>query len=82
MVEPAEVPSLLGLRRLPVPGPLARAAVATAAELPVPWPALGWADLLRQPLELDTARARDELGWAPEFTSHEALAATRRALGL
>jgi nucleoside-diphosphate-sugar epimerase len=82
MVEPAEVPSLLGLRRLPVPGPLARAAVATAAELPVPWPALGWAHLLRQPLELDTTRVRDELGWTPEFSSRDALAATRRALGL
>jgi nucleoside-diphosphate-sugar epimerase len=82
MVEPAEFTRLLGLRRLPVPGVLARAALATAAELPQPWPALGWAHLLRRPLELDTARLRAELGWAPEFTSQEALAATRRALGL
>jgi nucleoside-diphosphate-sugar epimerase len=37
---------------------------------------------LRRPLELDTARARRDLGWAPEFSSRAALAAARRALGL
>lgn len=82
MVEGGDVPRLLGLRRLPVPPALATVAVTAVANAPVPWPALGWAHFLRQPLELDTARVRAELGWEPEYTSHEALAATRRALGL
>jgi len=82
LVPGERVPELLGLRTLPVPRPLRRGAVGLTARLPSPWPALGWAQLLRSPLELDAARARAELGWRPEFSSAEALAATRRALGL
>jgi nucleoside-diphosphate-sugar epimerase len=82
MVPGDDVPGLLGLPRLPVPHLVARAAVRLAAGVPSPWPALGWAHLLKRPLELDTARARHDLGWAPDFSSREALAATRRALAL
>ena len=82
MVAPAEVPRLVGLRTLPVPNVATRAAVGIAARLPRLRPALGWVELLSSPLELDTSRARDELGWAPEFTSREALASTRRALAV
>jgi nucleoside-diphosphate-sugar epimerase len=77
-----EVPSLLGLRALPIPRRMAGSAVRTAARLPSPWPALSWVNALRQTLELDTTRARDELGWTPRHSSRDALAATRRALQL
>jgi nucleoside-diphosphate-sugar epimerase len=82
MVEPAEIPRLLGLRTLPVPRAATRATVGAAARLPYLSPGLGWTQLLTHPLELDTTRAERQLGWEPEFTSAEALAATRRALGL
>lgn len=82
MVEPAEIPRLLGLRTLPLPRAATRAVVGTAARLPYVSPGLGWAQLLTHPLELDTTRAERRLGWKPEFASAEALAATRRALGL
>jgi nucleoside-diphosphate-sugar epimerase len=82
MVEPAEVPRLVGLRTLPLPNLISRATVNTASRLPYATPALGWLQLATQPLELDTARAKRDLGWRPEFTSREALASTRRALGI
>ena len=82
MVAPADVPRLLGLRTLPVPRAVTKLAFAAAARLPNLVPALGWPQLLTQPLELDSTRARSELGWRPQFTSAEALASTRRALAL
>ncbi len=82
IVEPSEVPRLLGLRTLPVPSLVTRTALGMAARLPYLAPSLGWVELLTHPVELDTSLARRELGWRPEFTSEEALASTRRALGV
>ncbi|HEV2723928.1 MAG TPA: hypothetical protein VGV10_04795, partial [Thermoleophilaceae bacterium] len=81
-VEPSEVPRLLGLRTLPVPSVVTRTGLGMAARLPYLAPSLGWVKLLADPVELDTSRAQRELGWRPEFTSEEALASTRRALGV
>jgi nucleoside-diphosphate-sugar epimerase len=82
MIEPDEVPGLVGLRRLPLPRTISRAALGLAARSPYVPPALGWLQLLTRPLELDTSRAKRELGWEPEFTSRDALASTRRALAI
>lgn len=82
MVEPHEVPELLGLRRLPIPTAITRGAFKVAARFPYLIPAAGWVRLGTQPLELDASRAKRELGWAPEFSSREALQATRRALAI
>jgi nucleoside-diphosphate-sugar epimerase len=82
MVEPAEVPRLVGLHTLPVPGPVTRALLGIAVRVPRLRPAVGWLEILTSPLELDSSSARNELGWTPEFTSREALASTRRALAV
>ena len=82
LVEPADVPRLLGLRTLPVPPTLTKAALRGISRLPYLSPALGWSELLTRPLELDTTRAKRELDWSPEFDSRDALAATRRALAI
>jgi nucleoside-diphosphate-sugar epimerase len=82
MVEPVEVPRLLGLRRLPFPGAVTRAAAQIAARVPYVAPGMGWIQAATHPLELDTTRAKGELGWKPEFTSRTALQATRRALAI
>ncbi len=82
MVEPPDVPRLLGLRTLPVPNVLTRAALGVATRLPYLTPAAGWTQLLAYPLQLDTSRAKRELRWKPKFSSAEALASTRRALAL
>jgi nucleoside-diphosphate-sugar epimerase len=82
MVEPAEIPRLVGLRTLPLPGIATRLGARAAARLPYVSPGFGWTQMFTRPLELDTSRVERELGWHPEFTSAEALASTRRALGL
>lgn len=82
MVEPAEVPGLLGLHRLPMPGVVTRTAARLAARAPYLTPGFGWIQASTHPLELDTTRAKSELGWKPEFSSHAALQATRRALAI
>jgi nucleoside-diphosphate-sugar epimerase len=82
LVDPREVPGLLGLRRLPLPGLVTRGALNVGSRLPYVPPAAGWMQLLTRPLELDSRRAKEELGWEPEFSSKEALAATRRALAI
>jgi len=82
LVEPSEIPRLLGLRTLPVPPGLTRAAMRGVSRLPYVRPALGWSEMLTRPLELDTSRAKRELDWDPEFSSRDALASTRRALAI
>ena len=69
MVAPADVPRLVGLRTLPLPNVITRAALEATAKLPYVLPSLGWVQLLTHPLELDTSRAQEDLGWQPEFTS-------------
>jgi nucleoside-diphosphate-sugar epimerase len=44
-------------------------------------PGLAWPELIRDPLLIDAGKARRELGWRPRWSSAEALAATRAALG-
>jgi nucleoside-diphosphate-sugar epimerase len=76
----AEVLRLLGLRRLPVPDRIVAGGLRLLATAPPLIPAIGWPELIRQPLLVDTRRARRRLGWQPRFTSAQALAATRLAL--
>ena len=68
-----ELAKLLGARPLPVPRGLARRVVGATWALRLQPTRAGWLDL---PLDLplmDTARARDELGWEPRWTAGEAL---------
>jgi nucleoside-diphosphate-sugar epimerase len=71
----------LGLRPLPVPRAGIRAALGALGQVPPLVPALGWTELVREPVILDATRACTELGWRPRFSSREALAATRAAIG-
>jgi nucleoside-diphosphate-sugar epimerase len=82
MVPAREVPRLVGLRTLPVPRFVSRAAITAAGKVPGLTPGVSWSTLLSRPIQLDTTRARTELEWAPRFTSAEALASTRRALAI
>ena len=76
-----EVLRTIGMRRLPLPGGVVWGALRAAASLPPIIPALGWVEVGTQPLILDTAKARSELGWRPRYSSREALLDTRRAIG-
>jgi nucleoside-diphosphate-sugar epimerase len=82
LVSPTEFPRLLGLRTLPLPRLLTQAALGVVTRAPFVAPAMGWSELLRQPLEVDSSRAKRELRWRPQFNSAEALASTRRAIAL
>ena len=76
----ADVAGELGLAPVPVPGRLVRAAARAAAALPK-WglpPALDWVEALSHPAIMDTAKAKDQLGWEPEYSAREALRDTLR----
>lgn len=71
----ADVAGELGLAPVPVPGRLVQVAARAAAALPK-WglpPALDWVEALSHPAIMDTSKAKDQLGWQPEFTAREAL---------
>jgi UDP-glucose 4-epimerase len=75
-----DIAELLGARTVPVPAAVARPAVAAtwAARLhPVD---VGWFDMAWQTPLLDTARAREELGWTPRHTSLSAVAEMIRGI--
>jgi UDP-glucose 4-epimerase len=72
---------LLGFRVLPLPRLASEAGARTLSAMPSPVPAARWMELFTVPQLLDTARARQRLGWRPRFSSRAALAATRQAIG-
>ena len=69
-----DVADLLHARPVSIPFPVARLGAAVAWHLRLTPVSPGWLELaLRSPL-LDSSRAREELGWAPSRSGHDALA--------
>jgi nucleoside-diphosphate-sugar epimerase len=74
----ADVARELGVLPVPVPVGPARFAARALAALPFLPPAAQWVEAASHPAIMDTARARQELGWVPRFTATEALRDTVR----
>lgn len=75
----ADIVRELGLAPLPVPSRIVHGAARAAAALPRPPfapPAVDWVEAASHPAIMDTTRAKEQLGWEPEFTAVEALRAT------
>lgn len=76
-----EVASALGGRGVRVPHAAVIAASDLLARLPrLPWQA-EWIHVARAPVVMDTTKAKRELGWRPQHTSAEALAAMAAVVG-
>jgi nucleoside-diphosphate-sugar epimerase len=76
VVTGSDIARELGLTPIPIPASLVHATARSVAS--VPWPplsppALEWIEALGHPAIMDTAKARTELGWEPEYTALEAL---------
>jgi nucleoside-diphosphate-sugar epimerase len=77
----ADVVRELGLTPLPVPGGVVQRAARAAAQIPLPPfapPATEWVEAISHPAIMDTAKARRDLGWRPEYSALEALRDTLR----
>jgi nucleoside-diphosphate-sugar epimerase len=75
----ADIARELGLAPLPVPARIVHGAARIAAALPRPPfmpPAADWVEAASHPAIMDTTKAREQLGWQPEYTAVEALRAT------
>jgi nucleoside-diphosphate-sugar epimerase len=84
-VSMSDIARALGWRSVPVPGPAVSAATAAARRLTFASTKLEWATALDTPVLMDTAKARQELGWKPRFDAIETLEQTvvgARAAGL
>jgi nucleoside-diphosphate-sugar epimerase len=76
----ADVARELGLTPVPFPGRLVQVSARAAAALPK-WglpPALDWVEALSHPAIMDISKAKEQLGWQPQFTGLEALRDTLR----
>jgi nucleoside-diphosphate-sugar epimerase len=69
----------LGLAPVPFPGHVVRTAARAVAALPFAPPAAEWAEAVTHPAIMSAEKAKRELGWAPRYTSLEALRDTLRA---
>jgi UDP-glucose 4-epimerase len=79
-IGPPELARLLGARQVPVAAPLLRGAASLSWRARLQPAEPGWIDLaLGVPL-MDTARAREQLGWRPASSSLEALTDLLRGL--
>jgi nucleoside-diphosphate-sugar epimerase len=63
----------LGLLPLPVPPGVTRAAASAVLKVPGRPAASDWAEAALHPVVVDASKAKRELGWAPRYTSLEAL---------
>jgi len=74
----ADVAREFGLVPLPLRAGPAQLAARAMAALPFLPPAAQWVEAASHPVIVDTARARQKLGWTPRFTALEALRDTVR----
>jgi nucleoside-diphosphate-sugar epimerase len=75
----ADVARELGLTPLPVPAGIVQRAARAAAQIPLPAfapPVSEWVEAASHPAIMDTAKAKQELGWRPRYTALDALRAT------
>lgn len=70
-----EVANATGTQAYRVPHALATAASAAVAMMPLLPAAAEWVHAARTSVVMDTSRAKNVLGWHPEYTSRETLAA-------
>lgn len=68
-----EVVRELGLTPLPMPSAVTKAVAGAVARAPLAPPSVQWAEAMTHPSIMDTTRAKRELGWAPRYSSLEAL---------
>ena len=68
-----------GWRSLPVPRAGVAATAAVTGKLPLMPPQVSWLNALRVPVVMDTARAREQLGWEPQHDTQAVLADTARS---
>jgi nucleoside-diphosphate-sugar epimerase len=68
----------LGMLSFPVSPRLTQAAARALAALPFLPPVAQWVEVACHPAIMDTTRAKEELGWVPEFTALETLRDTLR----
>jgi nucleoside-diphosphate-sugar epimerase len=74
-----EVAREVGMMPVPIPGSVVRATARAMSRLPsLPFtpPAFEWVEAVSHPAIMDTAKARNELGWKPRYTALEALRST------
>ncbi len=73
ILDAVELSRILGARTVPVPARAARAAADISWKLHLQPVSAGWLDLSRQVPIMDTKRAREELGWTPQYSAGDAL---------
>jgi nucleoside-diphosphate-sugar epimerase len=74
----ADVAREFGALPIPVPAAPAQLAARAVARLPFLPPAAEWVEAASRPVIMDTAKAKQQLGWRPRYTGWEALRATLR----
>ena len=72
----ADVAREFGALPIPVPAAPAQLAARTVARLPFLPPVAEWVEAASRPVIMDTAKAKQQLGWRPRYTGREALRAT------
>jgi nucleoside-diphosphate-sugar epimerase len=73
VLDPDELARILRARKLRVPAGLLRGAAQLTFRLHLQPSDVGWVDMALQTPLLDSARAREELGWRPRRSSEDAL---------
>jgi UDP-glucose 4-epimerase len=75
----ADLARAFGWHSLPVPRAGVAVSAAVTGKLPLMPPQVSWLNALRVPVVMDTARAREQLGWEPRHDTKAVLVDTARS---
>ncbi|MFL5894924.1 MAG: epimerase, partial [Thermoleophilaceae bacterium] len=75
-IQIADLASALGWYSLPIPNLAVEVTAEVIARIPFAPAELSWINALRVPVLMDTAKAREKLGWQPAYDTRETLAET------
>ena len=75
----ADLAHALGWHSVPVPRAGVAVSAAVTSRLPLMPPQVSWLNALRVPVVMDSARAREQLGWKPSYDTKAVLADTARS---
>jgi nucleoside-diphosphate-sugar epimerase len=75
-IKVSDMASALGWYSVPIPNMAVELTAAAVARIPFAPAEMSWINALRVPVVMDTAKARDKLGWQPAYDARETLEET------
>src|SRR4051794_37205803 len=75
-IQVSDIADALGWYSVPIPGLAVELTAAAVAKIPFAPAEMSWINAMRVPVLMDTEKAREKLGWVPQYDARETLEKT------